>query len=68
MKRMILSFAVVAAAAAALMVPTPAACLSGSCGIEPIKPIVPIGCRDLKAVCNCDSRGQNCRWQWQCVK
>ena len=38
------------------------------CGIMPIKPITPIGCRDLRPVCECDERGKNCRWKWVCVK
>lgn len=37
------------------------------CGLKPLKPMVPIGCADLEAVCQCDVRGQNCRWQWVCV-
>lgn len=39
----------------------------GLCGFVPIKPITPIGCRDLVAQCQCDSQGQNCRWIWVCV-
>jgi len=42
------------------------ACAAG-CGIKPIKPIPPIGCRDLTPVCQCDERGRNCRWTWTCV-
>jgi hypothetical protein len=38
------------------------------CGIVPIKPIVPIGCKDLVAVCHCDQSGYNCRWVWECVQ
>ncbi len=40
---------------------------AGMCGIRPIKPITPIGCRDLVAVCVCDQYGNNCVWTWQCV-
>lgn len=39
-----------------------------SCGIEPIKPIAPIGCSDMKSICTCDQYGQNCQWSFQCVK
>lgn len=39
----------------------------GGCGIRPIKPIPPMGCKDLVAVCRCDSRGCNCEWEWVCV-
>jgi hypothetical protein len=41
---------------------------AGSCGIVPIKPIPPIGCKDLAPQCVCDSNGQNCYWTWVCVK
>jgi hypothetical protein len=45
-----------------------AAIASAQCGIVPIKPIVPIGCKDLRPECVCDAHGQNCRWDWVCVK
>lgn len=38
------------------------------CGIQPIKPIPPIGCKDMRPICACDSHGLNCAWQWVCVK
>ncbi len=38
------------------------------CGLIPLKPLVPLGCQDLTAVCVCDNRGQNCYWQWICTK
>ena len=44
----------------------------GSCGIEPIKPIPPIGCKDLEAECVCDKDPKTgalkCRWKWRCIK
>jgi len=40
---------------------------AGSCGIKPIKPIPPAGCKDLRAECVCDNQGKNCKWQWICV-
>ncbi len=40
---------------------------AGMCGIKPIKPITPNGCRDLVAVCVFDQYGNNCVWTWQCV-
>lgn len=67
MKKPLIAFALTAIAASALLT-APAVCASGSCGIVPIKPITPIGCKDLKPVCTCDSRGQNCKWTWECVK
>lgn len=39
-----------------------------SCGLKPIKPVPPVGCRDLVAVCVCDSQGRNCHWEWHCVQ
>ena len=62
------ALALAATAAVALLIPPPAACQSGSCGIVPIRPITPIGCKDLKPECVCDSRGKNCQWVWKCVK
>jgi hypothetical protein len=37
------------------------------CGVKPVKPVRPVGCKDLVASCQCDDRG-NCRWVWVCVK
>ncbi|MCC6344277.1 MAG: hypothetical protein IT166_18900 [Bryobacterales bacterium] len=41
---------------------------AAGCGIKPIKPITPIGCKDLVAQCTCDAQGNRCHWQWICVK
>ena len=38
------------------------------CGVLPVKPVVPIGCKDLTPQCVCDAAGKNCAWQWVCVK
>jgi len=38
------------------------------CGLKPLKPIPPAGCRDLIALCVCDRDGRNCRWEWVCVR
>jgi hypothetical protein len=38
-----------------------------SCGLKPLKPLVPIECRDLILQCLCDRNGQNCGWTWVCV-
>jgi hypothetical protein len=37
------------------------------CGIKPLKPLIPLGCKDLVAQCKCDAKGQNCKWEWICV-
>ena len=39
-----------------------------ACGLLPLKPIPPIGCKDLKPQCVCNERGEKCRWEWLCVK
>jgi hypothetical protein len=36
------------------------------CGIKPIRPVPPIGCRDLVAQCVLDGQGHPF-WQWVCV-
>lgn len=38
------------------------------CGLVPLKPLVPLGCKDLTPVCQCDAKGKNCRWGWVCVR
>lgn len=40
----------------------------GTCGLVPLKPLTPLGCKDLAPVCVCDSAGKNCRYSWVCVK
>ena len=37
------------------------------CGLPPLKPLVPLGCKDLVLKCQCDRYGQNCIWVWECV-
>lgn len=44
------------------------ALFSAVCGLTPIKPVVPVGCRDLEPQCQCDEKGKNCGWKWICVK
>ena len=50
---------------------TPGCAQVNGCGIEvtPIKPIPPIGCRDLARECVCDTSRQPavCRWAWVCI-
>jgi hypothetical protein len=38
-----------------------------TCGVKPVRPVPPVGCRDLVAQCVVDSQG-NAAWQWVCVK
>ena len=41
------------------------------CGLEPLKPLAPMGCRDLRAVCRCTEDFKTheceCHWEWDCV-
>ena len=41
---------------------------AGSCGPTPPRPPTPPGCTDITPQCVCDSTGQNCHWEWVCVK
>jgi hypothetical protein len=42
---------------------------SAQCGLRPteLKPLPPLGCKDMVQVCTCDKSGQNCHWVWACV-
>lgn len=55
-------------ALSALLLSSAAPAQSVGCPIRPMKPMVPMGCKDLQAVCHCDARGQNCWWEWVCVR
>lgn len=61
----ILGSLAIAALGVAAFTSTPA-CASGGCGIVPIRPIPPIGCRNLCPSCQCDSTGLRCSWVWVC--
>lgn len=37
------------------------------CGIPPLSPIPPLGCKELIPLCICDS-SNNCSWEFECVK
>ena len=67
MKALVGALIAVAALAAWLATPEPV-CASSGCGLRPIKPLPPIGCRDLVAQCLCDASGQDCAWTWVCVR
>lgn len=40
--------------------------LAIGCTFTPLKPLVPMGCRDIVPECLCDADG-NCQWVWHCV-
>ena len=50
----------------------PVYCPSILCGMEPMKPIPPIGCRDTAWVCACEPGGssgcENCHWELICLE
>ena len=68
MRKLMLLIPAAALAAALLMAPSPVCASASGCGLKPLKPLTPMGCKDLVAQCRCDSRGQNCRWEWVCVR
>lgn len=67
MKRLLLFTFTLLAMAVSAGAPPAAAQYSG-CGVKPVKPVLPVGCRDLRLECQCDERGRNCKWVWICVK
>ena len=67
MRRLIVSLAILVVMIWGAWAMAPTEACAGSCGIKPIRPIPPIGCRsEMVAQCVCDSNGQNCNWQWVC--
>jgi hypothetical protein len=36
------------------------------CSPPPLKPLPPVGCKDVVAQCVCDEHGA-CHWEWVCV-
>lgn len=68
MKRTTIIITMLAGLALALTSVTPSAVCAAGCGIKPIKPIPPIGCKDLEAQCECDEQGAKCKWTWRCVR
>jgi len=68
MKRLIVMFGIVVMVALALVAGSGPVCASGNgCGLKPLKPLPPLGCKDLVARCQCDAKGKNCVWVWDCV-
>jgi len=61
----------VTALAMGLLLYAPAqTCAQGGCGFEPIKPLVPFGCKDLRARCQCQRDAEGfmvCAWVWECI-
>lgn len=60
-----LMFVVVALSLLAPLQVAPAA--QNGCGLKPLKPLTPLGCKDLVARCVCDANGANCKYEWVCV-
>lgn len=56
--------------AASILATAPATVHAQSCGIQPLKPLTPLGCRDLRAECACETTptGMKCGYKWICEK
>ncbi len=67
MKRITLFAGLLLLAVSTLLTGSPVRANEG-CGLRPLKPLRPLGCKDLVAECVCDSDGEHCRWEWRCVK
>jgi len=48
--------------------PVPA-CGQAGCDLRPLKPLLPLGCKDLLPRCQCvaTDTGTTCSWVWDCV-
>ena len=68
MKRIIVLLLLTGGIVAAGLLATPEPACASGCGFKPLKPLTPLGCKSLRAVCTCDASGQQCRWTWQCVR
>jgi len=44
----------------------PTAEVLADCGVAPVTPVAPPGCRDLRPRCVCDQSG-NCYWEFDCI-
>jgi hypothetical protein len=55
-----------ALSAAIWLTPTEPAAANG-CGLAPLPPLPPIGCRAMRPTCICDALG-NCHWEYECVR
>ena len=68
MKQLIRVTLVVTAIVTAIFLFTSHEVHAQGCGLTPLKPLPPLGCRDLIPQCSCDGSGQNCHWEWICVR
>lgn len=50
-----------------LLTPVVLPAAAQGCGIPPIPPLPPIGCRTMHPECICDGAG-NCHWEFECVR
>ena len=41
--------------------------VAAGCGLVPIAPLPPLGCKAMEPDCVCDQTGQNCQWVWHCI-
>ena len=71
MKLLILfGVSVVLALGMVLANPGPVCASQSGCGLPPLKPLPPLGCKDLVARCQCVETADgdlNCDWVWDCI-
>ena len=67
MKRYLCGLAIIVGCVLYATAPT---CAESGCGLPPLKPLVPLGCADIVARCQCDrdvDGALQCRWVWDCI-
>jgi hypothetical protein len=55
---------------AVVLYATSPTCAESGCGLAPLKPLVPLGCSDIVARCQCEPDAQGdlqCVWVWDCI-
>jgi hypothetical protein len=45
----------------------PESAFAASCGVAPVQPTAPAGCRTMEPTCVCDVKG-NCHWEFICLR
>jgi len=62
----ILLAGVFALTALAIPFPTETAFAGWGCGLPPLTPLTPLGCKSMEPQCVCDNT-DNCHWEFVCV-
>jgi hypothetical protein len=53
--------------AIALLLEPMQSAMAAGCGVAPLPPKLPVGCRGMQPTCVCDAAG-NCHWEFLCVR